>query len=134
MSRHEKAGASPVVAGLKAYAPSLGMILAAVLSYLAAALTDNVLTTAELGTACITALSALLVYVVPRLPGVLWLKPAISAALVLVNGIMAALTNGISGSEWVLIGLQVLGSLGVLATNRHVPVTKPQPTALRPVS
>lgn len=126
--RHAGAAAPQLNTGaVRQYLPSIGMTVAAVLSYLAAALTDNVLTTAELGTACITALSALLVYIVPKVPGALWLKPAIGGALVVVNGIMAALTNGISGSEWVLIALQLLGALGVAATNQHVPVTTSSP-------
>jgi len=122
IGKHEGEGAN--LRPLQQYLPSIGLTLAAVLSYLAAALTDDRLTTAELGTACITALSALLVYIVPKVPGVLWLKPGIGVALVVVNGIMAGLTDGISGSEWVLIALQALGAAGVIVTNGKVPVTR----------
>jgi hypothetical protein len=110
---------------LKQYLPALSLVLATVLSALAAAWTDDRVTTPELLSLAVTALTAFSVYVVPRAVEAPWLKPAVAAVLAGVNAFQAFLTDGVSKAEWVLVALAILGALGVVVTNGQVPVTEP---------
>ena len=115
-------------AKLKELLPFLGLVLAVVLSYLTTALTDNRVNTEELLNLGIVLTNALTVYILPRLEGVLWLKPATAVTLALLQALTSYLTDGISASEWPLLGLAALGALGVVVTNKQVPLTRSNTT------
>lgn len=112
------------VHALKQYLPAIGMVVAAVVTYLVSALSDDSLSTQELGTVVLTLTGAVAVYIVPRFQSVGWLKPAIAAVTAAVTAWTAAATDGITSTEYLGILLAVLGALGVLATNSQVPVTE----------
>lgn len=113
---------------IKEYLPVLGMLLATVLQVLYVALQDNVVTGVEALNLFIALVGAVTLYVVPRFPGVLWLKPvvaAITAALMVFADAM--LSVGISPQTWVMAGIQFLVGLGIVAaTNKNVPLTLPK--------
>lgn len=111
------------VHALKQYLPAIGMVVAAVLTYVVSALADNVLSTQELGTVILTLAGAVLVYIVPRFESVKWLKPLIAVVVAVVNAWLAAATGGVTASEYLSIILGGLGALGVVATNGSVPLT-----------
>jgi len=108
---------------LKQYLPSLGLVIAAALSFMATALGDNTLTLGEALNLGIVILTGVATYIVPRLEGAEWLKPATAGGLAALQALVSLLTDGITAAEWMLIGLAVLGALGVAVTNKHVPVT-----------
>jgi hypothetical protein len=112
---------------VKQYLPILATVLAAVASVFVTAASDNHISQDELGNILIALLGAITLYVIPRLAQVTWLKP-------LVTGITAALQftfsvwgDGLTLSEWVQIALTFLGGVGVLLTNKYVPLTQAKP-------
>jgi len=108
---------------IKELLPALGLVVASVAGALAAVLTDNQITTPELLGLTLLVLAGFTTYIVPRVEGVTWLKPAIAAAFAGVEALGAVLSDGISGSEWVLVGAAVVGAVNVAVTNRLVPIT-----------
>lgn len=108
---------------IKQYLPSLGLVLAAALSFLATALGDSTLTLGEALNLGIVILTGVATYIVPRLEGLEWLKPATAGGLAALQALVSLLTDGITSAEWMLIGLSVLGALGVAVTNKNVPLT-----------
>lgn len=109
-------------AALKQYLPLFALVVAAVLSGLATALTDNRVDNAELLSLFILGVNALATYVVPRVEGLPWLKPVVSALLVGLQALFSYLTDGVTGQEWVLVALAALGAVGVAATNKQAPL------------
>ena len=107
---------------IKEYLPSIGMAIAAVLSVFVASTSDNRLTSDEIGNLLLAALGAVLVYIVPRLPGAKWLKPAVGATTAALQAALSMWVDGITANEWAQIILTALGFLGILATNKQVPL------------
>lgn len=111
---------------LRQYLPVLGMILATILHVVYTAVADDVITALEALNICVALLGSILTYVVPRLPGLWWLKPAVAALtaglLVFVNVFQ---NDGVVTTQtWVQAGIQILVGLGiVVATNSEVPET-----------
>lgn len=109
---------------IKQYLPILGMVLAAVLNVLYLALQDGALSAVEILNLVIALCGAIVLYVVPRFPGLTWLKPltaAVTAAvMVLIDAIQG---GGITQSTWVMAAIQFLVGLGIVAaTNSNVPL------------
>lgn len=111
--------------GIKQYLPSLGMLLATLLSAFYIALGDNVVSASEWFMVTAQGLGGITVYIVPRLATVTWLKPAVAAATLGVSAAGAAfITDGINAQEWIVIAIQALAGLGiVLSSNGEVPMT-----------
>jgi hypothetical protein len=119
--------------GVKQYLPVLGMVLATVLGAFYIALGDNKIDPSEWFVIVTQMTGSVTVYVVPRLSTLLWLKPVVAAITVAVSTAGAAfISEGISAQEWVNIAIVFLGGLGVVLSNKKVPVTPPfEPTPLR---
>jgi hypothetical protein len=99
-----------------AYAKSIAYMVAAALSFLAVALMDNVLTLEEKINLGIAIAGAGLVFAVPNLPGGVireHLKTIIAALIAGATLLVSLLADGVSSSEWMQVGLAVLGGLGV---------------------
>jgi hypothetical protein len=111
---------------IKEYLPSIAMAVAAVVGVFVTASTDGHLTADEVGNLFLATLGAVLTYIVPRFPTVRWLKPAIAVATGVAQYVLSVLNDGISMSEWGMIVLTALGALGVAATNRNVPLYRPE--------
>jgi hypothetical protein len=116
---------------IKQYLPVLGMVLAAVLNVLYVAYADNTITLYEGLNLILAVLGAVTLYVVPRAPGVLWLKPAVAAATAALMVVVDAVaSSGINSQTWIMAGIQALVGLGIVAaTNKNVPLTQPLPKA-----
>lgn len=69
------------------------------------------------------------VYLVPDLvaDGVQWVKPTVAAMLAAAQAAVLAAGGGITGAEWVNVGLAAAGALGILV----VPNAPPPLTAAR---
>lgn len=107
---------------IKEYLPSIGMALAAVLSVFVASTSDNRLTSDEIANIVLAALGAVVTYIIPRLQSVGWLKPAVAAITAALQFAISIWADGITMNEWAQIILTGLGALGVIATNRQVPL------------
>jgi hypothetical protein len=114
---------------LKPYLPSLGMILAAVLQALYAALDDGKVSSQELLTLFIALLGAVTLYIVPKVQGATWLKPLVAGLTAAgVAGQTAYADGHLSAQDYVTVLIQLLVGFGiVLGTNRHVPETPGAP-------
>lgn len=110
---------------LKQYLPVIGMVIAAVLNVLYVAYADNTITLYEALNLVVALLGAIATYVVPRAPGIMWLKPAVAAAtaalMVIVDAVASA---GVNSQTWVMAAIQAFVGLGIVAaTNKNVPLT-----------
>lgn len=114
---------------IKEYLPSIGMAVAAVLSVFVASTSDNRLSADEVANLVLAALGAIVTFIVPRLQGVQWLKPAVAAVTAALQFAVSVWADGITMNEWAQIILTALGALGVLATNTQVPLTLPRQRA-----
>lgn len=111
------------MSSLKEYLPSLGLVLASVLSALAVALGDDRLQLGEALGLGVVLTTAVATYIVPRAQNATWLKPAVAAVGALFGALVMYLTdNELTSAEWPLVALAVLGALGVVVTNGGVPV------------
>lgn len=99
-----------------AYAKAIVATLAAVITVLAAAITDNVITWVEAGNAGVALLTAVAVYWVPNLPsGVGRYAKAVVAVLgTALQALVPYLTEGsVTPAQWALVVLAGLGALMV---------------------
>jgi 4-hydroxybenzoate polyprenyltransferase len=111
---------------LRQYLPSLGMALAAVLSILYTAFQDDRLSLTEVLNLLIAAVGAFVTFILPRLEGFQWLKAVCSAVTAGLVFLVSAFADGagVSGQEWVMLGIQVLVGLGIVAGfTKDVPIT-----------
>lgn len=108
---------------LKQYLPSLGLVLATLLGSFVVQASDNELTLGEMLTLGSVFATAAATYIVPRAENATWLKPAVAVLGAIFTTVHAHLSGGISTSEWGLVGLAALGALGVVVTNKNVPLT-----------
>jgi hypothetical protein len=100
---------------MSAYRKALAALFGAVVVTLAASLTDDVLTNAELAQVAVVALGAFGTYLVPNAPGYQTAKTFVSAALAglgLLAGWLAA-GQEITSSMWLNFALAVGTALGV---------------------
>jgi hypothetical protein len=112
---------------IKQYFPILATVLVAVASLFVTAASDNVITQDEFGNLILALLGAVGLYVVPRLVNLRWLKPLVTGLTGAAQFAFSVWGDGITMSEWVQIGLTFLGGVGVLLTNKYVPLTRPEP-------
>jgi hypothetical protein len=112
---------------VKQYLPVLLTVLAAVGSLFATAAADNILTLDEQGNLLLALLGAIALYVVPRLSTLTWLKPLVAGLTAALQFAISVWGDGVSMTEWTQIALTFLGGLGVLLTNKFVPLTQPNP-------
>jgi hypothetical protein len=119
--------------GIKQYLPVLGMVLATFLSTFYIALGDNTIDASEWFMVATAGCGAASTYVVPRFVELTWLKPLVAGITAALSAAGAAfITSGISAQEWVVVGIQLLGGLGVVLSNSQVPLTPAvEPSPLR---
>ncbi len=101
---------------MSAYSKALAALAGAVAVTLAAATSDDVVTSAEVAQLVVTGLAAFGVYLVPNAPGYKYAKAWTAAALAGVSLLAGWLANGqdITTAMWLNVGLAVGTSLGVL--------------------
>lgn len=107
-----------------AYMKMLMQVLAAVLAAVVAALTgdqhiapDEWISVATLG------VGAAMVFAGPNVPGAPITKAVLSALATVLTGIAAAISGGITVTEWLMVGMGALGTVMVyLAPNTGAPV------------
>lgn len=107
---------------LKEYYPALAMVFVAVASSFAAVITDDKITSNEAVLLGLSILAALSTYIVPRVPSAPWLKSAIAFLFAGLTALQAALTDGVTTAEVVLIVIAAFGGIGVLITQSNAPV------------
>lgn len=117
---------------LRQYFPILGLVLVQVISVFVTASTDNAISPTELGNLVLSLFGAILLYVVPRLPGNAGyaLKTAIVVLTALVQGILSFMSDGITLNEWSQILLTLFAAVGVVASTKFVPETQPAKAAV----
>lgn len=99
---------------LKRYIPLIATLVAAGLAAATAAATDNHVTNVEWINIAIAVVSAGAVFTSPNLPGATYVKFAISMIAPVLAFAASAITDGISVSEWLQIGVIALGPIVVL--------------------
>ena len=118
---------------MSAYRKSLAALAGAVITVLAAALTDDVITSAEFAQIAVAALTAFGAYLVPNAPGAAYAKTLVAAALAGLNLLVGWLANGqdITNAMWLNVAIAVGTALGVfiLPNEQEAPVP---PTATSP--
>lgn len=97
------------------YAKLLAVIVAAGLMAAVAAYTDGVFTTVEKINVAIAVVSAGSVFAAPNVPGAMYTKSILAVLGAVLVFLTSAITDGISTSEWMQIGVIALGALGVYA-------------------
>jgi hypothetical protein len=97
------------------YLKLLAAMVGAGVVVLVSALTDRHIDTAEWVQVAIQCTTAAGVWMVANLPGFPYGKILIAATLVLLNGVVADLSGGITHTEWLNLGVAVLTALGVFA-------------------
>ena len=114
------------IAALKQYLPTIALIVASVLSVFVTASSDNILSGTEIGNLFLALLAAVMLYLVPKLPGAVGylLKTGITAATAILQAALSFSSNGITMNEWAQVGLTALAALGVVASTKFVPTTK----------
>lgn len=99
------------------YAKALLAILAAGLVVLAAAITDDDVSSPELVNVGIAIVTAIGVYLIPNLPEGRGVRGYAKGAVAFLGAALAALasflSDGVTNAEWVLIALAALGAIGV---------------------
>jgi hypothetical protein len=97
------------------YAKTILAIIAAGLGILTAALSDDVVTPAELVNVAIAVVTAVGVYLVPNTPATAarTLKTIVAAGGAALTALSSALTDGVTTGEWLQIALAALAAVGV---------------------
>ena len=115
------------LAPLRQYLPILGMVLVVVLQAVYTAFNDSKLSPVELLNIMLALAGAITVYVVPKLAGLIWLKPlvaAVTAALMVFLDAFSKEPFAVSPQTWIMAAIQFLVGLGIVAYgNRDVPLT-----------
>ena len=112
---------------LKQYLPVIALVVASLLSALQAASSDNVITGTELVNLIVATLGAIVLYVVPRLPGRVGyvLKTIVVFLIAALQALVSVMSDGVTLNEWTMIGLTALAAIGVAASTKYVPETVP---------
>jgi hypothetical protein len=100
---------------MSTYAKAILSIIAAGIGILVAAVSDEVVTTAELVNVGIAVVAAVGVYAVPNVPAgpARYLKTGVALLGAVLAAIASFLTDGITSSEWLQIALAGLAAVGV---------------------
>jgi len=115
------------------YAKSITYIALAAVTFLVTALTDNTLSSEELLNLGVVVVGAVAVYLVPNLPEKAarfgkTIATFVTAALV---ATLSFLTDGISTTEWLQIGIAALAAIGVYIVPNEPPVATVLPVSDR---
>jgi hypothetical protein len=103
------------------YAKSLLAVLATAVTAIVAAMTDNTITDVEWINVGIAAAGAAAVFAAPNVPGARFTKFILSAITAILVFFASAVTDGVSGAEWLQALIVALGAVGVYAVpNRPV--------------
>lgn len=100
---------------LRTYGKALTALAIALLTALAAALTDNHVTAPEGVQIAIAVTTAGGVWLVPVIPQYPWAKTGVAVLLAMLNLAVTVITDGITFAEFVNLALAGLGVLGVAA-------------------
>lgn len=100
----------------KVYGKFIAALLAAFAVGIQSALSDGAVSTDEWIQLAIQITTAAGVWLTANLPGYTWAKTATAAILAGLNATVAALSDGISMSEWVNIGIAIAGVILVQFT------------------
>ncbi len=106
-----------------AYFKMLAQVLAAVLAAVVAALTgDQSITTDEWLIIATTGVGSAAVFAAPNVPGAPITKAVLSALTAVLAGLTAAITGGITVTEWTMIGMAAVGTVLVYLAPPPAPV------------
>jgi drug/metabolite transporter (DMT)-like permease len=102
---------------VKTYGKFIAQVLATVVAAIVAALADNRLDTPEWINVVIVGLGAVAVLGAGNLPSGVWshTKTIVAAATAGAVFLQSAISDGITGAEWLQLLLAVVGALGVFA-------------------
>ncbi|MGA8113180.1 MAG: hypothetical protein WCA46_05930 [Actinocatenispora sp.] len=107
------------------YLKFLVAVAAAVATVLVSALSDGHVSTVEWIQVAISVTTAVGVWATANVPTLTWAKAAVAAVLTVLNLLVTYISGGVTGPEWLNIGLAVLGTLGVYAVpNKGAPSYK----------
>lgn len=107
---------------IRPYWKAVIAVIVAVLSGLQAALfNDQVISPTEWVNVAIAGVTAAGVFAAPNVPGAVYTKAILAALGAGLTVLASAILGGISPSEWIQIGLAVLGTVGV-AAKANVPL------------
>lgn len=103
-------------APLSAYTKSIGAILAAVMTAVVAALTDDVVTPAELVLVGLAGVGAVGVYLVPNLPTGARAYSKGAVAFLVAGGqvLVLLIVDGVTLAEWLMVALAALAAVGIV--------------------
>lgn len=106
------------------YGKSITYVALAAVTFLVTALTDDTLSMEEFLNLGVVILGAVGVYVIPNSPeGVArFLKTGVTAATAALVAILSFLTDGISTTEWLQIGIATLAAVGVYIVPNEVKI------------
>lgn len=98
------------------YAKAIVYIGLAVVGVLVSALTDDVVTTAELVNVGIIGVGAVATYLVPNLPSGpgAYLKGAVAFTVAALVALQSLLTDGVTTAEWLQIAVAAFAGIGVV--------------------
>lgn len=110
---------------MKLYAKSLLYVLLAIAGVLVTALTDNVVTTAELVNVGIIGVGAVGIYVVPNAPegAARFMKTGVAFVAAALVALASFLSDGITTSEWLQIAVAAFAGIGVYIIPNESPAS-----------
>ena len=97
------------------YAKSIAAVFVTVVGAIVAAQTDNVISNSEWVNVAIAGIGACLVFAAPNVPGAMYTKSIIAAAMAGLQLLASFISDGVTGSEWMQIGIAAAGAVGVFA-------------------
>lgn len=98
------------------YGKALAAVVATIISAVVAALTgDEHVSAVEWINVCIMAVGAAAVFTAPNVPGARFTKSILAVLAAVLTLLASAITDGITTTEWLQMGLAALGALGVYA-------------------
>jgi hypothetical protein len=103
---------------LKTYSKAFAMVLFTIISAIVAALTDDVVTTAEWINIAILGFGAAQVFTAPNVPYSKYTKTILAALTAAATALVSFLTNGVSTAEWLQVLVAVGAAVGVYVAPR----------------
>lgn len=100
---------------MKIYAKSIGMVLMTVVTAIVAAMTDDVVTTAEWINVAILGFGAASVFAAPNVPGAAYTKTVLAVLTAALTAVASFLTGGITTAEWLQVLVASAAAVGVYA-------------------
>lgn len=107
------------------YLKGAAAVAAAVLAAVAAALTgDNSVDVTEWVNVIVMALGAAAVLVAPNVPGARYTKVVHAVLTAVAVAALSMVSDGLSATDWVQLGLAALGAVGVYSARYTPPLTR----------